>query len=64
MGIHVQDVHVLEDFQYFPSVSVLHYLQAVFFYQNFHKYLIQLLHKSAGTKYHFKQVKVPGNGSY
>jgi len=56
-----------QGFQYFSSLPVLHYLQAVLFYQNlkkFHKYLIQHSLKSGGTKDHFRWIKIPGTVPY
>ena len=50
-------------FQYFSSLPVLHYLQAVLFIKNwtiFMKYLIQHSLKSEDTKDNLRQVKVPG----
>ena len=56
-------LHVSQGFQYFSSLTVLHYLQAVLFFNqnlnNFHEYLIQKSLKSGGTKYHFRQVHIP-----
>ena len=54
-------------FQYFSSLPVFHYLQAVLFiknWNNFHEYLIQHSLKSGGTKDHFRQVNVPGTAPY
>jgi len=58
-----------QGFQYFPSVPVLHYLQAVLLKQklnNCHEYFVQYSLKSGGTKYNFifNQVKVPGTILY
>ena len=56
-----------QHFQFFLSVPVLHYLQAVLFYKNlnnFHEYLIQHSLKPGGTKDHIRQVKVPGTVPY
>ena len=66
--MHVFKVFILlvcayQGVQYFTSLPVLLYLQAVFFYQNlnnFYEYLIQHSLKSGGTKDHFRWVKVPG----
>ena len=65
LKVQVDTVQILDTqgFQYFSSLSVLHYLHAVLFYSNlnnFYEYLIQHSLKSGGTKDHFRQLKVPG----
>ena len=60
MFISLGDV-IVQGFQYFSSLSVLHYLQAVFYlnFNNFHEYHIQHSLKLGGTKVSFRRVKVP-----
>jgi hypothetical protein len=57
-----------QGFQYFSSLPVLHYLQAVLFIKIW-KIFINILYnkhslKSGGTKNHFRRVKVPGIAPY
>ena len=54
----------VQGFKYFSRLPVLHYLQVVLFFINFHEYLIQHSLKSGGTKDNFRQVKVPDTAPY
>ena len=62
----MEKLPILQGFQYFSSLPVLHYLQVVFLlkFEHFHEYLIQHSLKLGGTKDHFKQVKIPGTAHY
>ena len=65
--INVQG-HMSQGFQYFSSVLVLHYLQAVILIIKFEHVVLWISDATVfwlgGTNYHFKWVKVPDTAPY